>query len=47
MAGVGYRTNDTFSATLGYCTLGVDYTDDDFLFDVVPQGPIAGLTIRL
>lgn len=46
MAGVGYRINDTFSATFGYRALGVDYSDDGFLFDVVQQGPIAGLTIR-
>ncbi|WP_137113905.1 hypothetical protein [Mesorhizobium sp. GR13] len=46
MAGVGYNINETFSATLGYRALGVDYNDDGFLFDVVQQGPIAGLTIR-
>jgi hypothetical protein len=46
MAGVGYHINETFSATLGYRALGVDYSDDGFLFDVVQQGPIAGLTIR-
>lgn len=46
MAGMGYRINDTFSATLGYRALGVDYSDDGFLFDAVQQGPIAGLTIR-
>jgi opacity protein-like surface antigen len=46
MAGVGYNINETFSATLGYRALGVDYSDDGFLFDVVQQGPIAGLTIR-
>ena len=45
-AGLGYRINDTFSATLGYRALGVDYSDDGFLFDVVQQGPITGLTIR-
>ncbi|MBL8578310.1 MAG: hypothetical protein JNK47_13885 [Mesorhizobium sp.] len=46
-AGVGYNINDTFSATLGYRALGVDYSNDDgFLFDAVQQGPIAGLTIR-
>ncbi|WP_371744782.1 hypothetical protein [Nordella sp. HKS 07] len=43
-AGVGYRINDTFSATLGYRALGVDYSNDGFRFDVVQQGPIAGLT---
>jgi len=46
MAGLGYRINDTFSATLGYRALGVDYSDDGFLFDAVQQGPIAGLSIR-
>lgn len=46
MAGVGYNINETFSATLGYRALGVDYSNDGFLFDVVQQGPIAGLTIR-
>lgn len=46
MAGAGYNINETFSATLGYRALGVDYSNDGFLFDVVQQGPIAGLTIR-
>lgn len=46
MAGIGYNFNKTFSATLGYRALGVDYSNDGFLFDVVQQGPIAGLTIR-
>jgi hypothetical protein len=45
-AGVGYNINERFSATLGYRALGVDYSSGDFLFDVVQQGPIAGLTIR-
>ena len=45
--GLGYRINERFSATLGYRALGVDYSNDDgFLFDVVQQGPIMGLTIR-
>lgn len=44
--GIGYRINDTFSATIGYRAIGVDYSNDGFLFDVVEQGPIAGLTIR-
>lgn len=46
MAGVGYNINETLSATLGYRALGVDYSDDGFLFDVVEQGPMAGLTVR-
>jgi hypothetical protein len=45
--GLGYRINERFSATFGYRALGVDYSNDDgFLFDVVQQGPIMGLTIR-
>jgi len=46
MAGIGYNFNETFSATLGYRALGVDYSNDGFLFNVVEQGPIAGLTIH-
>jgi opacity protein-like surface antigen len=46
MAGVGYNINESLSATLGYRALGVDYSDDGFLFDVVEQGPMAGLTVR-
>jgi hypothetical protein len=45
-AGIGYHINERFSATLGYRALGVNYSSDDFLFDVVQQGPVAGLTIR-
>jgi len=45
-AGLGYRFNETFSATVGYRAMGVDYNDDGFLFDVVEQGPILGLTIN-
>lgn len=41
--GVGYRFNDTFSAVAGYRALGVDYSHDGFVFDVVQQGPILGL----
>lgn len=46
MVGIGYNINETLSATLGYRALGVDYSDEGFLFDVVQQGPIAGLSIR-
>jgi hypothetical protein len=44
-AGLGYRFNDTFSATIGYRALGVDYSKDGFLFDTVMQGPIMGVTM--
>ncbi|WP_157018904.1 DUF481 domain-containing protein [Mesorhizobium xinjiangense] len=43
---LGYRFNDRFSAVLGYRALGVDYSDDGYVFDVVEQGPILGLVVR-
>lgn len=45
-AGLGYRFNDRYSATVGYRALGVDYRNDGFVFDVVQQGPIMGLTVH-
>lgn len=44
--GVGYSFNDRFSAVLGYRALGVDYSDDGFVYDVVEQGPILGAVIH-
>jgi opacity protein-like surface antigen len=44
--GVGYNFNKSVSATLGYRAMGVDYERNGFKYDVVLQGPIAGLTIR-
>lgn len=45
-AGVGYEFNDRISAVAGYRALGVDYSNDGFVFDVVQQGPILGLVLR-
>ncbi|MCA1443578.1 hypothetical protein I6F07_25865 [Ensifer sp. IC4062] len=45
-AAIGYRFNDTISAIAGYRALGVDYSDDGFVFDVTQQGPMLGLTVR-
>lgn len=45
-AAIGYRFNETVSAVAGYRALGVDYSNDGFLFDVVQQGPILGLAVR-
>jgi hypothetical protein len=42
----GYRFNDRLSAVLGYRALGVDFDNDNIVFDVVEQGPILGLAIR-
>lgn len=43
---IGYRFNDRISAVAGYRALGVDYSSDDFVFDVVQQGPILGVVFR-
>lgn len=45
-AAVGYRFNDTISMVAGYRALGVDYSDDGFVFDAVQQGPIMGLVVQ-
>ncbi|MDX0036412.1 hypothetical protein GOB21_33380 [Sinorhizobium meliloti] len=44
--GMGYDFNDRVSAIAGYRALGVDYSDDGFLFDTVQQGPILGVAIK-
>ena len=43
---LGYRWTRTFSTTLGYRYLEVDYEKDDFLYDVAQHGPILGLSWR-
>jgi hypothetical protein len=43
---VGYRFNNRISAVAGYRALGVDYSNDGFVFDVVQQGPILGVVMR-
>lgn len=45
-AAFGYRFNNRFSALAGYRALGVDYSKDGFVFDVVEQGPILGLSMH-
>ena len=40
--GIGYKFNDKFSAVAGYRALGVDYSNDGFVYDIVEQGPILG-----
>lgn len=44
--GIGYDLNDRISAIAGYRALGVDYSDDGFVFDAVQQGPILGLAVK-
>lgn len=45
-AAIGYEFDDRISGVAGYRALGVDYSHDDFVFDVVQQGPILGLVVR-
>jgi hypothetical protein len=45
-ATIGYQFNDRISAVAGYRALGVDYSKDGFVFDVVQQGPILGMVMR-
>lgn len=45
-ATIGYQFNDRISAVAGYRALGVDYSNDGFVFDVIQQGPILGMVMR-
>lgn len=42
MAGAGYQWNDWLSTVGGYRALGVDYSDDGFVYDVVEHGLFFG-----
>ena len=46
MAGIGYDFNKTFTMAAGYRALGVDFSDNGFVFDVVQQGPFLGMGFR-
>ncbi|NEJ17159.1 hypothetical protein GR211_29935 [Rhizobium leguminosarum] len=46
MGGAGYQFTDSISAVAGYRAAGVDYENDGFVYDVVQQGPILGVTFR-
>lgn len=43
---LGYQWTETFSTTLGYRYLKVDYEDNGFLYDVAQDGPTLGLSWR-
>jgi opacity protein-like surface antigen len=43
MAAVGYRLNDNASVALGYRSLGTDYSDGGFTYDVVAHGMLLGV----
>jgi hypothetical protein len=45
-SGVGYAFNERYSAFLGYRAMKVDYRSGNFIYNVIQQGPVAGLNIR-
>ena len=45
-ASLGYDFSKTWSGFVGYRALGVDYQSDGFIYDVVQQGPIIGISAR-
>lgn len=42
MGGVGYQWTSGFSTVIGYRAMGVDYSHDGFVYDVVEQGAFVG-----
>ena len=44
--GIGYSFNEKVSAVAGYRALGVDYSNDGFVMDIVEQGPIFGVVMH-
>jgi hypothetical protein len=44
--GIGYSFNEKVSAVAGYRALGVDYSNDGFVLDIVEQGPIFGVVMH-
>jgi len=42
MGGLGYQWTSGFSTVVGYRAMGVDYSHDGFVFDVVEQGAFVG-----
>ena len=43
---LGYQFKDNLSAVAGYRALGVDYSQDSFVYDVIQKGPILGLAVH-
>lgn len=46
MAGAMHHFSDTFSATIGWRHMVVDYDEDGVVFDVTQTGPVLGATFR-
>lgn len=43
---LGYQIKNNLSAVAGYRAMGVDYSRDGFVYDVVQKGPILGLVFH-
>lgn len=43
---LGYQLRDNVSAVAGYRALGVDYSQNGFVYDVVQKGPILGVVFH-
>lgn len=45
-ASIGYDFTKTWSAFVGYRAFGVNYRSDGFVYDIVQQGPVIGISAR-
>jgi hypothetical protein len=46
LATIGYKFNNTLGVDLGYRYVDIDFTEDDFIYDVSMQGIVVGLGIH-
>ncbi|MDE1993517.1 MAG: hypothetical protein KGI75_13515 [Rhizobiaceae bacterium] len=46
MGGLGYKFKDSISGVMGYRAMGVNYSNDSLINDIVEQGPILGLVVH-
>ena len=44
--GFGYAFSDRYSAVLGYRALSVDYSRNNFIYNIVQKGPVAALIVK-
>lgn len=46
LAAIGYEVNNHVSLLAGYRGLGVEYENEDFVFDIVQHGPLVSAIVR-
>jgi hypothetical protein len=46
LGGVGYDVSDWFSMFAGYRAVGVDYSSNGFVYDIVQDGPVFGSVLH-